>query len=65
MIDDDLGGLAVHIGARVGALADDGEVLVTGTVRDLVVGSELEFEERGERELSGVPGSWRLFRVAA
>lgn len=65
VLDDDLGGLAVHIGARVGALAAEGEVLVTGTVRDLVVGSELRFEERGEEELSGVPGPWRLFSVVS
>jgi class 3 adenylate cyclase len=64
VMNGDLGGLAVHIGARVGALAGAGEVLVTGTVRDLVVGSELRFSERGEQELSGVPGSWRLFAVA-
>ena len=61
---DDLGGLAVHIAARIGALADGGEVLVSGTVKDLVVGSGIEFEERGEQELKGVPGAWRLFAVA-
>ncbi|HUA96641.1 MAG TPA: adenylate/guanylate cyclase domain-containing protein [Acidimicrobiales bacterium] len=61
---DDLGGLAVHIAARVGALAAPGAVLVSGTVKDLVVGSGIEFEDRGERELKGVPGSWRLFAVA-
>jgi len=60
---DDLGGLAVHIAARVGAIANPGEVLVSGTVRDLVVGSEIEFSERGEHELKGVPGSWKLFAV--
>jgi class 3 adenylate cyclase/alpha-beta hydrolase superfamily lysophospholipase len=60
---DDLGGLAVHIAARVGALAAPGEVLVSGTVKDLVVGSGIEFEDRGEHELKGVPGSWKLFRV--
>jgi class 3 adenylate cyclase len=53
--------LAVHIAARVGALAAPGEVLVSGTVRDLVVGSGIEFKERGEHELKGVPGSWKLF----
>jgi class 3 adenylate cyclase len=62
---DDLGGIAVHIGARIMACARPGEVVVSGTVKDLVVGSGLEFEERGERELRGVPGSWRLFAVAA
>jgi len=60
---DDLGGLAVHIAARVGALAGAGEVLVSGTVKDLVVGSGLEFASRGEQALSGVPGSWPLFAV--
>jgi class 3 adenylate cyclase len=60
---DDLGGLAVHIAARVGAVAGPGEVLVSGTVKDLVVGSGIEFDERGERQLKGVPGTWRLFAV--
>ena len=58
---DDLTGLAVHIGARTAALAGPGEVLLTGTVRDLVAGSELEFDDRGEHELRGVPGRWRVF----
>jgi class 3 adenylate cyclase/alpha-beta hydrolase superfamily lysophospholipase len=57
----DVSGIAVHIAARVGAAAGPGEVLVSGTVHDLVIGSGLEFEERGEQELAGVPGSWRLF----
>jgi pimeloyl-ACP methyl ester carboxylesterase len=61
---DDLGGLAVHIAARVGALAGAGEVLVSGTVKDLVVGSGLEFTDRGEQPLTGVPGSWRLFTLS-
>jgi class 3 adenylate cyclase len=60
----DVGGIAVHIGARVGALAGPGEVLVSGTVRDLVVGSGISFEDRGERELKGVPGLWRLWAAA-
>ncbi len=60
---DDLGGLAMHIAARVGALAAPGEVLVSGTVKDLVVGSGIEFADRGEHELKGVPGSWKLFAV--
>jgi class 3 adenylate cyclase len=64
VIGDDVGGIAVHIGARVGACAGPGEVLVSGTVKDLVVGSGIEFEDRGERELKGVPGSWRLWAVA-
>jgi pimeloyl-ACP methyl ester carboxylesterase len=63
-IGDDLGGIAVHIGARVGSAAGSGEVLVSQTVRDLVVGSGIEFEDRGSRELKGVPGEWRLFAVA-
>ena len=58
---DDLGGLAVHIAARVAALASPGDVLVSGTVKDLVVGSGIEFSERGEHELKGVPGYWKLF----
>lgn len=60
---NDLDGLAVHIAARVGALAAAGEVLVSGTVMDLVVGSEIEFTERGEHQLKGVPGTWRLFAM--
>jgi class 3 adenylate cyclase len=64
VIGDDVGGLAVHIGARVMAAADAGEVLCSSTVKDLVVGSGLEFEDRGEQELKGVPGEWRLFAVA-
>jgi class 3 adenylate cyclase/pimeloyl-ACP methyl ester carboxylesterase len=60
---EDLGGLAVHIAARVGALAAPGEVLVSGTVKDLVAGSGIDFGDRGEHELKGVPGSWKLFAV--
>ena len=59
--DDDLGGLAVHIAARVAGLAGAGDVLVSGTVKDLVVGSGIEFLDRGEHELKGVPGVWKLF----
>jgi pimeloyl-ACP methyl ester carboxylesterase/class 3 adenylate cyclase len=58
---EDLSGIAVHIGARVSALAGPGEVLVSGAVPSLVAGSGLAFEDRGERQLKGVPGSWRLF----
>lgn len=65
VIGNDVGGLAVHIGARVGAHAGPGEVLVSGTVKDLVVGSGIEFEDRGETELRGVPGTWRLWAVTA
>ncbi len=61
---DDIGGIAVHIGARVSALAGPNDVLVSSTLRDLVIGSGLEFEERGAHELKGVPGEWRLFAVA-
>jgi class 3 adenylate cyclase len=64
LIGDDVGGIAVHIGARVGARAAPGEVLVSGTVKDLVVGSGITFAERGEHELKGVPGRWRLWAVA-
>ena len=63
-IGDDLGGIAVHIGARVSSKAGPGEVLVSQTVRDLVVGSGIEFEDRGSASLKGVPGEWRLFAVA-
>ena len=60
---DDVAGMAVHIGARVSALACPGEVLVSGAVPPLVAGSGIEFVDRGEHELKGVPGAWRLFRV--
>jgi pimeloyl-ACP methyl ester carboxylesterase len=60
---DDLAGIAVHIGARVAALAGPGEVLVTSTVRDLVAGSGIEFTDRGVHELKGVPGRWDLLAV--
>jgi class 3 adenylate cyclase len=62
---DDISGLAVHIGARIAALAGMGEILVSSTVKDLVVGSGLEFEDRGSRELKGVPGEWRVFALAS
>jgi class 3 adenylate cyclase len=60
---DDLGGLAVHIAARVADRACPGEVMVSGTVKDLVVGSGIAFNDRGDQELKGVPGTWRLFAV--
>jgi class 3 adenylate cyclase len=60
---DDIGGLAVHIAARVSALAGANEVLATGTVRDLVVGSGLAFNDRGRHDLKGVPGEWQLLAV--
>jgi class 3 adenylate cyclase len=62
-IGDDLGGLAVHIGARVSALAGPGEIIVSSTVKELVVGSDMQFADRGEHELKGVPGSWRLYSL--
>jgi hypothetical protein len=62
---DDIGGIGVHMGARVSALAGANDVLVSSTLRDPVIGSGLEFEERGAYELKGVPGEWRLFAVAS
>ena len=62
---DDIGGIAVHIGARVSALAGPNDVLVSSTLRDLVIGSGLEFDERGSYELKGVPGEWHLFAVVS
>jgi class 3 adenylate cyclase len=62
-INGRMGGIAVHVGARVAALAGPSEVLVSQTVRDLVSGSGLNFEDAGEHELKGVPGRWRLYRV--
>lgn len=63
MLGDDLGGIAIHIGARVSARAEAGQILVSQTVVDLVVGSGLQFSDRGEHELKGVPGAWRLYAV--
>ena len=65
VIGEKIGGIAVHIGARVAALAAPGEVLVSSTVKDLVAGSGLRFESRGAQALKGVPGEWALFSVAA
>ena len=62
---DDVRGIAVHIGARVGALAKSSEVLVSSTVKDLVAGSGLVFEDAGEHALKGVPGAWHLYAVAS
>lgn len=62
-VGGDVRGLAVHIGARVSALAGAGEVLVSQTVKDLTVGSGLATEDLGEHELKGVPGAWRIHRV--
>ena len=60
-MDDDVGGIAVHIAARVLAEAEPGEVLVSSSVPPLVAGSGIEFTDRGERAVRGVPGMWRLF----
>jgi class 3 adenylate cyclase len=62
---DDLGGIGVHIGERVSALAGPNDVLVSSTLRELVIGSGLEFDDRGDYQLKGVPGEWRLFAVAS
>jgi class 3 adenylate cyclase len=64
LLDGELGGIAVHIGARVVALAEPDEVLVSGTVRDLVAGSGIAFRDRGVARLKGVEGEWRLFSAA-
>jgi class 3 adenylate cyclase len=58
---DDIAGLAVHIGARVAGAAGGGEVLVSSTVKDLVLGSGIEFDDRGTHALKGVEGDWHLF----
>jgi class 3 adenylate cyclase len=63
VIGDDIGGIAVHIAARVLGFAGPGELIVSGTVKDLVVGSGIRFEDRGEHELRGVPGEWHLWAV--
>jgi pimeloyl-ACP methyl ester carboxylesterase len=65
LIGDDVSGMAVNIGARIGALADPGEVGVSSTVKELVVGSGLEFTGRGVHTLKGAPGEWRLYAVEA
>lgn len=62
---DDIGGIGVHIGARVSALAGPNDVLVSSTLHDLVIGSGLEFEDRGTHDLKGIPGAWNLFAVAS
>jgi pimeloyl-ACP methyl ester carboxylesterase/class 3 adenylate cyclase len=65
VIDAKVGGIAVHIGARVAAEAQPGEVLVSSTVKDLVAGSGIEFHDRGTASLKGVPGEWRIYAVAS
>jgi class 3 adenylate cyclase len=64
-VGEKIAGLAVNVGARVSGVAGAGEVLVSGTVKDLVAGSGIEFEDRGAHELKGVPGQWRLYAVAS
>jgi class 3 adenylate cyclase len=61
LVEGKVGGIAVHIGARIASLAAPGEVLVSSTVRDLVAGSGITFADRGSSELRGIPGEWRLF----
>ncbi|HEX2032156.1 MAG TPA: adenylate/guanylate cyclase domain-containing protein [Actinomycetota bacterium] len=63
LVGDDIGGIAVHIGARIAALAAAGQVLLSSTVKDLVAGSGIELEDRGVHQLKGVPGEWRLYAV--
>lgn len=65
LIGDDVGGIAVHIAARVGSLATPGEVLASSTVKDLVAGSGIRFADRGAKRLKGIPDEWRLFAAAA
>jgi class 3 adenylate cyclase len=60
---DDVGGIAVHIAARVMAAAGPGEIFVSRTVRDLIVGSDISLDDRGTRQLKGVEGTWQLFTV--
>ena len=62
-MDNKVGGIAVHIGARVAAVAQPGEVLVSRTVRDLVAGSGIGLDDRGEHTLKGVAGDWQLYAV--
>jgi class 3 adenylate cyclase len=63
VMDGRVGGVAVHIGARVASEAGAGEVLVSSTVKDLVAGSGIQFDERGPTELRGIPGEWWLYAV--
>jgi class 3 adenylate cyclase len=64
VIGEHLGGIAVHIAARISALAGPDEVLVSQSVKDTVIGSGIAFDDRGIHELKGVPGQWRLYAVA-
>jgi class 3 adenylate cyclase len=63
LLNGDVAGIAVHIGARISDMAEAGEVLVSSTVKDLAVGSGLEFSDRGVHALQGVPGEWRAYAV--
>ena len=63
LMDGKVAGIAVHTGARVSSFAQPGEVLVSSTVKDLVAGSGISFEERGAHQLKGIPGEWRLYAV--
>jgi class 3 adenylate cyclase len=65
LMNGDVGGIAVHIAARVGALANAGEVLVSSTVKDLAAGSGISFKDRGTKQLKGIPDEWRLFAAAS
>jgi class 3 adenylate cyclase len=65
LIGDDVGGIAVHVAARVCQLADPGTVVVSRTVHDLVAGSQIEFADRGSQQLKGIPGDWQLYSVEA
>jgi class 3 adenylate cyclase len=63
VMGEKLGGIAIHIGSRVAALAQAGEILVSNTVKDLVAGSQLSFQDRGTHALKGIRGEWRIFAV--
>jgi class 3 adenylate cyclase len=63
IIGDGIGGMAVHIASRIGALAQGGEILVSGTTYGTIVGAGLDFEFRGEHRLKGVPGRWPVFAL--
>jgi class 3 adenylate cyclase len=65
VVDDKLEGIAIHIGARIAALSSASEVLVSSTVRDLVAGSGIVFEDRGMHHLKGVPDEWRVFAAVS
>ena len=63
LVDGNVGGIAIHIGARVASHAGPGEALVSQTVRDLIVGSGISLEDRGAKELKGIPDKWQVYRV--